>query len=649
MISSFNTRIIYRNYLIIVFWFSFGVFSPATAQLIQVSVPPTSEQNIQKKRQSLQRTQSTPKSLPFWDDFSFPDGYLPQDSLWVERVSTAINNEVGINPPSIGVITFDGYDSTGKPYNKTEVLAKGFADRLVSRELRLDEVPIINRPDLFFSFYFQAQGNGEAPDAGDILQLAFKDENDAWNVVWSQENGPDIDPNIFYQINIPILDPSYYHDGFQFRFQNFARLSGPYDTWLVDYVFLDWNRGFSIINDQVGFPDRSITSIPSPFFNEYRSMPYTHFLSDIPGNLSNPVFQVFNNCNEGAQPMDFNSKLRITSFEDNVETIHPIILLDNDVSTGNALLSLTSDDVTTLTLPTIADFNTSWDSLYLNYRIELTSQDESGDPLVDNDCDFTAFPLTDFTLNDTVQTRYQLSDYYAYDDGTAEYGAGLQQAGGQVAYLFDLKTTEPAVLTYIDLYFPRFGLDNSTVIQIKIMDNINTSDGSVLYAANVPIRLSEQNKFWRLKLDKAVVVQNQFYVGWKQFSSNLVAIGLDNSNDSGGKIFFNTVGTWEANTNVSGSLMIRPGFGTDDGIVTRVKSEKSYAVYPNPTSGSFYLPPTAEQIELFTTLGQPVSFAFIRDIQHTVIRPEFSGSGLLIVRFFDQGAWHTSKVMIKVQ
>ena len=73
---------------------------------------------------------------------------------------------------------------------------------------------------------------------------------------------------------------------------NFGRLSGPYDTWNVDYVYLNKNR----TDTDRYLPDRTIISTLTNLFSGYRAVPYHHFLVDYP--VSNPSFDVFNAQND---------------------------------------------------------------------------------------------------------------------------------------------------------------------------------------------------------------------------------------------------------------------------------------------------------------------------------------------------------------
>ena len=154
-------------------------------------------------------------TLPFWDDFSFIDSkYFPDQKLWVNSQSVWVNSGMGINPPSINVATFDGYDSLGKPYSVNDIFAKGYADKLTSLPIRLDLVAPAQQATVFLSFFYQYQGNGEAPDAGDILSLSFKDDKGVWNKVWQREKDATINKDQFIQVLIPVTDIAYFHKTF---------------------------------------------------------------------------------------------------------------------------------------------------------------------------------------------------------------------------------------------------------------------------------------------------------------------------------------------------------------------------------------------------------------------------------------------------
>jgi hypothetical protein len=225
----------------------------------------------------LARTQDiTPVTLPFWDDFSTIRNGYADPTLWQYGQSVWVNEGMGINPPSLNVATFDGLDSLGKPYNVNDILAKGYADKLISAPIRMDLVDPAQQASIAMTFFYEFKGNGEAPDPGDKLSLSFKNSMNLWDEIWSIENDGTLSSDQFVAVTIPITDSKYFFDNFQFRVQNFARLSGPYDTWQVDYIYI--NNGKSQTSPVFPlFPDRAITTPLTGLFTDYRSMPVTHF------------------------------------------------------------------------------------------------------------------------------------------------------------------------------------------------------------------------------------------------------------------------------------------------------------------------------------------------------------------------------------
>ncbi|MBS1543229.1 MAG: hypothetical protein JST14_06315, partial [Bacteroidetes bacterium] len=203
------------------------------------------------------RQQSTlPLQIPFWDDFSYSDSLsYPDENMWQYGSSVYLNNGIGIQQPSKNVATFDGVDSLGKPYNVNDILAKGLADQLVSQPIRMDVVDPALRGTVYLSFFYQVKGNGEAPDPGDDLILSFLNADGKWEPMLTIENDGSQDPSTFYQVLVPITDDRFYHVAFQFRLQNFSRLSGPYDTWNVDYIYLNSGRSTS----DTSYPDRTVS------------------------------------------------------------------------------------------------------------------------------------------------------------------------------------------------------------------------------------------------------------------------------------------------------------------------------------------------------------------------------------------------------
>lgn len=611
----------------------------------------------------------TPMLLPFWDDFSLNkfDGQrntaYPNDTLWEYSQRVWVNDHMGINPPSIYVATFDGYDSLGKPYAKNDILAKGFADRLTSRALRMDLVAPANRKNVFMNFFYQYQGNGEPPDQGDVLYLYFKDKDGIWNEVWRKESDGTLDKTKFDTVRLKFED-KYFHPKFQFRFQNFGRISGPYDTWNVDYVYV--NNGIPLYKPLVpngnppyeDFPDRAISTPATPLFVDFQSIPIKHFLLSPSALTQLPKFVVTNQrkdqslANSNSQGFGFSSSVIIS------RTLFNGVAKQKKELTNNASTNLRvfyqrpiEFSVTTLPSSDLTAIDTTIRKIVFDFKFSITPGDNTpkkfdGSPN-DGDFDTVAYKRIDFRRNDTTRATYILDDYYAYDDGTAEYGARINGIGTQLAYEFNLKTTAADTIVAIDYYFPPFGDESTQSVQFHVLGALTGQETDYLYRRNTQIKRSTSNVFVRETLASPVTVQGKFYIGWRLLSNALIPVGLDRSFDSGSKMFYNSSGDWIQNKDLKGSLMIRPVFirkGQPPPPVA-VADEPVASLYPNPNTGIFYLPIAAEQISIVDITGRPVSTSVEEDQKQKKVSADIP-MGIYVVRYFD-GKWRSTKMLVK--
>lgn len=621
----------------------------ANGQLVLTPIlkEPTKSKSAQARTQDI-----TPLSLPFWDDFATIKNGVADATLWQHANSVWINSGLGINPPSLNVATFDGLDSLGKPYNVNDVLAKGFADKMVSAPLKLDEVAVANRNNVAITFFYQFKGRGEAPDAGDLLSLHFKNDQDEWTEVWSMENNGTLAADQFVRVTIPITGAEYFHDAFQFRFQNFARLSGPYDTWHVDYVYV--SNGVPFTPDGDGniyplFPDRTISQPTTSLFKEYSAIPIKHFFHNPTTTLDNSEFSVTNLRTDQIpakpQPISFSSDLKVISYQNEIASTNDISL-DNNIGD----ISVAHDQFLVLALEELLDpttLNENADSIFFELKVSVDTQDNIPKPLASWDYDPAVFSPINFLNNDTTYANYKLSNYYAYDDGQAEYGAGLNKAGAQVAYRFDMLTTEPDTIVAIDFYFPRFGDESSQSIQLQIWKNLTGSAADILHTGTVPIQRNSFNKFWRVTLPEPIGVRDFFYVGWRQLGSALIAVGLDKNTDVPGKIFVNLNGTWEEDE-LAGSLMMRPVFGKGNGeVISGVPETKNIRAYPNPNAGVFYTAGDLNQIQLLDLTGKPVSIETESQQDETRITVVTPVAGIYVLRARQGNQVVTQKIIIR--
>ena len=208
-----------------------GAMPLAAQEFLTAPALPVRQQTVR-----LQAVSST-LQLPFIDDFSYNQSE-PDQQLWTNR-GVWINNNFGINPYSVGVATFDAIDSDGLHYEQASS-SPYIADFLTSQPIDLSKA---DKNSTYLSFYYQPQGNGNAPEAADSLVLQITSGNGVWTNLWAmagtdlanfranvlhlQPNRPDTLE--FALVMLPISQPEYFTDKFQFRFFNYASLAGSFN------------------------------------------------------------------------------------------------------------------------------------------------------------------------------------------------------------------------------------------------------------------------------------------------------------------------------------------------------------------------------------------------------------------------------------
>jgi hypothetical protein len=496
--------------------------------------------------------------LPFFDDFSRNLGY-PDPELWSDEF-VFINNSYPVNPPSIGVATFDAIDNSGYPNGNSNIPFE--SDFLTSMPLDMDYP---GQNDTWLSFFYQPQGFGDEPEPGDSLTVEFYSPvSDKWKSVWSAEGKP-VHP--FKQVWIQVADTSYFHTGFRFRFKNYASFSksesyvGYYsnaDHWNLDYVYLDKGRSQS----DSSIKDVSmITNLPS-ILKSYESVPWRHFPS--------------------AYLTEIQPAMKISYRNNDIITRNVTRFLEiKDLLSGSAPYSLSGGAVNVE-----AGAKQEYEFLF-NYPFDENNNDSA----IFSIKSFLVTDDDDYKWNDTV-IRYQVfNNYYAYDDGTAEAGYGISgegTSGAALAYRF--KTYNKDTLRSVKMYFNR-SLDNVSQVYFKlaVWDHDQNTDrpGTLIYSMSGyrPEYYNELNKFYTYNLDTLLVVSDIFYVGWIQTTTVLLNVGFDVNNNNRNKIFYNLGQEW-TNSSFNGSLMIRPVLGKSSGVhvYSNGLTGKEVQVFPNPAS-----------------------------------------------------------------
>lgn len=588
-----------------------------------------------------------PVALPFWDDFSFANGTHADSLLWIDNDKVFVNDGQAINPPSINVATFDGYNANGRPYS-TVALETGYGDTLESQPILLGNVPVPDRDKIYLSFFYQAGGNSEMPNPSDFLKLEFKSTT-GWVEIHRFTIKSNADPAIFYDtaIQIPVAtlpgEREYFHNQFQFRFTSFGRLSGSYDAWHLDYVYLN-RRVFNDKNTSIS--DRAIAGpLPSILDDGYFAVPYTHFVKD-PGSYLSALSLDFFNLKDTSfsQVIDYTSYFKIITYQDNTASVTL-----NESENDDNVLPLPSRQRSVRNINNLldaSDFVTDADSAKITVKVGFNSGDLNEDY-------FSRYIPIDFRVNDTIEHTFSLSNYYAYDDGVAEYSAALAAQGNQFAYRFVMDSdVGQDTLNGVYFYFPFAGGTVPESVRIFVFeDDAGKPDSAFTYSLTVPVARSDNNLFTEIEFTEGVLVRDTFYIGYEETITakpDRIRIGLDASHDTGNQMFYrNTVyHPWLQNTDLKGSLMIRPRFGKAIVITGTPENIERAAVYPNPNRGEFYVKGTAENIQIISLTGQSIGFSSEMSGDGRKITLQNVHAGVYVIRYRNGSKVFTEKILV---
>lgn len=450
----------------------------------------------------------------------------------------------------------------------------------------------------------------------------------------------------FVQVMIPIYtdtnDLKFFTSTFQFRFRNYASISNDIipswrsnvDQWNVDWVYLNYNRnaGDSTYRE-LTFSQRA----PS-FLKEYQSMPYRQYRAGSTVSLLKSSFEMYiANLDDVEHNTNYEYKVQQVNGDFNYSYYGGSCnLLPYDLF---GFQNCNSSCGSAHACPFVnSAFNYDYSRDTTSYTIKHYISDSSE---------------TDIIVDSTIYVQ-GFYNYFAYDDGTPEFGYGVEPAGALVAYKFSMSV--PDTLQGVQMYFNRT-LDNANEIffNLNVWNDNNGEPGEIIYSENSLKPLWENGlyEFYPYMFaDTTIIVSGTFYVGWQQQAGGNLNIGLDSNNDNGDKIFFSNDNNWTP-SDVAGSLMIRPIVGPDMVLDVEEKPAintlETVKIYPNPAGNSFRVDqsevrfsPGAE-IRIYNIYGSLVynQIGIDSEINISVL-----SKGMYIVKINDQNQMYSAKLLI---
>lgn len=605
----------------------FGLFLVFQANA-QVKITPIIKHKTYRpaKNSSNLRTLETPLALPFFDDFSASRDSLNYN-LWERGGGTFLNNSLPLNPPSVNVVTFDGLDETGRPYDNFEnSLATGDADILTSQAIDLSAFD--STSGVFLSFMWQSEGLGEEPDNAqtdeDFITLYFLGrvgEDSVWTEVWSQQGG---NVQAFKNAIVQVKDSIHFWDGFKFRLISNGNLSGGFDIWNLDYFYMNSGRTES----DTFRTDAAVSKVKPTFLKRYYSMPYNQY-------LANPTEESI----EDLSLLAFN----LASVPYSIQPTFSI-LKDTEPVYLKFLTNTPIESNTFLQLSNSFDYKPIVGSDSINPESGLTRSFKIN-------YDIGSPPADTTKRNDTLSTTLELSDYYAYDDGSAEAAFNLSGITSRLAYRFYLN--EPATISKIRVYYPQQIKDISgTSIKLLIWDNnLDTPDRTI---GQVAFYTDTINKFleYNLASDEKILLSDTFYIGYEQTTVDPLPIGFDKNTNSNQQIFYRLAGgnEWTPFTDEEGSLMIRPVFEIKNDTIVGNEDPvkfKSYKLFPNPTIGIVKIEGEVEKVAVFDPMGKFISEKSFKKGEPKEVNLNHRSSGIYILHIYKGRRKFVEKVILQ--
>lgn len=503
------------------------------------------------------------------------------------------------DPWSIGVMTFDGVNDKGFPYEPNSTV-RGVGDYLTSKPINLASKSPAD--SVYLSFLFQKQGLGENVEDNDSLILEFYDSNQQlWKWMWST-GGEGLSNSQFYQVQVPVKLAQYFTDAFQFRFKNYCDLSGSLDHYHLDYVHL---RDFSGYQDTL-VEDFAVSYPLISLLKDYTSVPWDHYKLASSGKMATDVsLTVRNSYLNGGNNISSAGGGKINILYDGVNEgtvaingqsivqYHPVNQPIPDYSPRTTYTS--THDVSSI----------SFDPAKPGNYQEFTIQTIVSVPVGSN-----------YQPNDTASTIQHFRNYYAYDDGTAELAYGPYGAQSRLAIRYEPYVADSVIGAYMH-FVPTVNNVTSKLFQLVIWDEINGKPGNILYEDEM-FELRQPSHGWGrdnfvlyfTKDSIKVPVDGAFYIGWRQLDAMRLGVGLDQNTDKHENTFYSLDGgtTWEQ-SQIPGSVMIRPIFSTALNAEMSIKQQEEIdlTIYPNPTNGLVHINAVNGQLgtlEVYNLYGQ---------------------------------------------
>ncbi|MBC6699279.1 T9SS type A sorting domain-containing protein [Hymenobacter puniceus] len=513
-------------------------------------------------------------ALPFFDDFTTPLDGAPKATNWLPAGGVLVNNRFPVAPPTRGVATFDGLQANGRPYGS------GYSDTdtLVSQPIDLSGRTAADR--LYLGFYWQAgnifrRPSANASTAAVQLQLEFKDQNGLWVPVWTRRS--DGTREAFRRKFVVIDQARFLHGSFQFRFRAKGSLANNDDSWSIDYVKLAPVR----VRADSLFQDVATSRPLSSLLARGTAMPVGQYnaAANPTAQLNPATFTTINNLSDSGFPVPGRWVGQLDVLPGGPSALFRTTDFFSLVSPQFQVRI--EGDLRSSPLPISAAPKT------VRHRLTLITNETNTDP--------RTLP------NDTISRLTELSDYFAYDDGTAEANVSVPpstQTQSYYALRFELNKPDQVRSIRISPSFPSAA---GRTITVNVWDADPANNGAptrlpkATQSVQIPASLPAGQTFLEVPFPTPVPVSGRFYAGYGHgLITTPLSINIDLNNVPQADAFWQfTSNFWEPKSTASldtppqyegWALMLRPVM-TNTVLRTAPESvAAAFSLYPNPAS-----------------------------------------------------------------
>ena len=595
-------------------------------------------------------------TLPFFDNFAHSTVY-PDQTKWTD-CNAFVNDGFPFCPPSRNCATLDVLDALGRVYDYA--ISNAFiAEYLTSARIRLDSIfeptprALTPSDSMYFSFCYQPQGYGNAPETQDSLVLQFGTTTEHQEFVYLEYNNYSI-ADIFEHMQVDTLFPGdtvwafegcnpnmYYIITDTLTHITAGSIAIPCDSVFVTVADTTWHHiwsapgqtleAFMAENNNQSFKQVMIPVNDLRYFKDcfyFRFYNYASIVnSSLPSNRGNEdnwnidmvYLDINRTANDLSYPMLTFSGQR-PSFLNRYQAIpytqyriNPSSFIKEQLELNVANLDREPHPVSYYYSVKQINGNQYYErhldpisiEPYLQSGFLNCSDGESPacpyvgqlfalDPIIDSASYLIKHYIYDSTCNppmiDSMVYRQGFYNYYAYDDGIPEMGYGVEPANGQFAMRFEL--AQPEKICGVQLLFNRTLNDaNLKYFDIVIWKDQNGKPGEVIY------RLPSQRPMW----DEGQPYRFSYY----EFSnspilSGIFYIGLVQQNNGlinigfdastdNSQYCFYNVNGAWMPSQMKGTLMIRPVVGKSYFIGVDETSADQMTLFPNPATNTLHI------------------------------------------------------------